>query len=125
MPRDRKAHAKAEAARYKARRTARLCTGCGADLKPLLDWARTVCPDCAKRLADADAKYKATEKARQAQSRVRAARYVARKAAGLCVESGCKSAAAPGRARCLPCIEQHRVWNNEYLDRREEAAHAG
>lgn len=44
----------------------------------------------------------------------RKAKYAARKAAGLCIEPGCKRKAAGGHLRCRPCHAKYTVYCREW-----------
>lgn len=107
----------AQLATYAARRAARHCLDCAADLKPLIAWVKPRCPECHDNALERARKYNATEAGRARSRRHMARRYAAQKAAGLCVD--CPRPAAPGRVRCEDHLAFHSEANAHHYDRKE------
>jgi hypothetical protein len=99
------------------RRANHLCLDCGAALEHLIAWVKPRCPEHHEDALARSRKYNRTRKGKERSRAHMARRYVAQRAAQLCVD--CPRPAAPGRCRCEEHLAAHQEWNAHYLDRKE------
>mgnify|MGYP000225760429 CR=1 FL=1 len=105
--------------RYTTRRDAGLCLDCAADLRLLIAWSKTRCPECYDVNRASARAYRSRAEVMRRDAEQQRARYERAKARGTCVD--CAAPPAPGRVRCQRHLEAMKVLQVGYLDRKEAA----